>query len=162
MQTETSSRAILVPLDESNASKNVFKWTLENIVRDGDKLHLFHVVKPGQRYWVATGLMMDEVTDDDDVAVNLKNVEHAKQYLTTEFATKLEELKIPYQIEIVRFARDADSIGSVICKRADELNAVMTVMAKHTKGHLQEFFVGSVATYCTHNARTPVMVLHVD
>jgi len=56
--------------------------------------------------------------------------------------------QIPYRIEITKFATDNDSIGSIICKRAEQLNAAAVVMAKHSKGKLQEFFVGSVTSYC--------------
>lgn len=54
----------------------------------------------------------------------------------------------PYQLEIVRFATDNDSIGSIICKRAEQLNAACVVMCKHQKGKIKEFFVGSVTSYC--------------
>lgn len=53
-----------------------------------------------------------------------------------------------YQLEIVKFACDNDSIGSIICKRADQLNAAAVMLAKHDKGAIAEFFVGSVTTYC--------------
>lgn len=42
---------------------------------------------------------------------------------------------------------DNDSIGAVICKRADQLNASAVVLAKHNKGAIKEFFVGSVTNY---------------
>ena len=37
------------------------------------------------------------------------------------------------QIEIVRFNTDNDSIGQVLCKRAQVVNAVAVVMASHNK-----------------------------
>ena len=37
------------------------------------------------------------------------------------------------QIEIVRFSTDNDSIGEVLCKRAEAVNAVAVVMASHNK-----------------------------
>ena len=58
--------------------------------------------------------------------------------------------------------RAALQIGSIICQRADQLQAALVVMAKHNKGALQEFFVGSSTTYCTHHCRSPVLVLHCD
>lgn len=42
---------------------------------------------------------------------------------------------------------DNDSIGAVICKRAEQLNASAVVLAKHNKGAIKEFFVGSVTNY---------------
>jgi len=37
------------------------------------------------------------------------------------------------QVEIVRFSTDNDSIGEVLCKRAQALNACAVVMASHNK-----------------------------
>lgn len=46
----------------------------------------------------------------------------------------------PLQYEI-----DTDSIGNVVCKKAEELQAAVTVLARHSKSRLQEFFLGSVS-----------------
>ena len=53
-------------------------------------------------------------------------------------------------------------VGSIVCKRAEQLGAAMVVMAKHNKGAIKEFFLGSSTKFCTHNCRTPVLVLHCD
>jgi len=39
-------------------------------------------------------------------------------------------------------------IGSIICKRAAQLNAGIVVMAKHNKGCIKEFLIGSCTNYC--------------
>jgi hypothetical protein len=43
----------------------------------------------------------------------------------------------------VHFLTDNDSIGEAICKRAEALNASAVVMAKHQRGAIAEFFLGS-------------------
>eukprot|EP00951_Prasinocladus_malaysianus_P007373 scaffold53066_cov21-Prasinocladus_malaysianus.AAC.1 len=44
---------------------------------------------------------------------------------------------------------------------AEDVNASMLVMASHEKGVVDEFILGSVTGYVTHNANdTPVIVLH--
>ena len=53
-------------------------------------------------------------------------------------------------------------MGAIICKRAEQLDAGMVVMAKHDKGALKEFFLGSSTKHCTHHCRAPVLVLHCD
>ena len=37
------------------------------------------------------------------------------------------------QIEIVRFSTDNDSIGEVLCRRAEAVDAVAVIMASHNK-----------------------------
>ena len=44
---------------------------------------------------------------------------------------------------------DTDSIGNVICRKADEVDAAAVVMASHTRSKLTEFVLGSVTNYCT-------------
>jgi hypothetical protein len=70
--------------------------------------------------------------------------------------------QIPFKLELVRFATDNDSIGAVICRRADQLNAAAVVMAKHNKGRIKEFFVGSATVYCTHHCKSPLLIMHCD
>lgn len=43
----------------------------------------------------------------------------------------------------MHFLTDNDSIGEAICKRAEALNAAAVVMAKHQRGAIAEFFLGS-------------------
>ena len=51
---------------------------------------------------------------------------------------------IPYKVEIVHFLTDNDSIGEAITKRAEALKAAAVVVAKHQRGKISEFFLGSV------------------
>jgi structural maintenance of chromosome 2 len=72
------------------------------------------------------------------------------------------QLQIPFQVDILRASTDNDTIGAVICRRADAVNAAVVIMAKHTRGAIKEFFVGSATNYCTHHCKQPVLVLHID
>eukprot|EP00775_Hariotina_reticulata_P004395 gene4395-4648_t len=71
-------------------------------------------------------------------------------------------IKIPYQVEIVRGGVDNDSIGALVCRRAEQIDAAVVLMAKHQRGAVKEFFVGSVTNYACHHCKQPVLVLHCD
>ncbi|KXZ53367.1 hypothetical protein GPECTOR_7g1263 [Gonium pectorale] len=143
------------------ASQKALQWAVDNIYRPGDEFHLFHVIPPGQYVVLSTDLGMEEVVEDDENT--RKAVEaNAHKILSEKFVPLLKEKDVPYQLELVRFATDNESIGAVICKRADQLNASCVVMAKHNKGAIKEFFVGSVCNYCTHHCKAPVLVMHND
>lgn len=49
---------------------------------------------------------------------------------------------MPFKTEIARSCCDADSIGELLCKRAEQLNAAMVMLAKHKRGVLKTFFIG--------------------
>lgn len=154
-------RHILIPVDDSKASTRAFQWTLDNLYRDGDEIHLFNVIPPGQYVVLSTDLGMEEVVEDDKETQERVEAK-ARQLLQENFVPTLESKGIPYQIELVKFSTDNDSIGSIICKRADQLNAAAVVMAKHNRGPIKEFFLGSVSNFCTHHCNSPVLVLHCD
>jgi nucleotide-binding universal stress UspA family protein len=54
---------------------------------------------------------------------------------------------------------DTESVGHVLCKKADDLDAIGIVMASHNKGRMAEFFLGSVTQYCTHHAKRPIIIV---
>jgi hypothetical protein len=58
-------------------------------------------------------------------------------------------MQIPYQVEIVRGCVDNDSIGALLCRRAEQLNAAVLLMAKHNRGAVKEFFIGRYGVHAT-------------
>mmetsp|Transcript_4572 Transcript_4572/g.13241 ORF Transcript_4572/g.13241 Transcript_4572/m.13241 type:complete len:88 (+) Transcript_4572:954-1217(+) len=83
-----TARSLLVPVDESKASRYVFKWVLDNILRDGDKVHLLHVVKPGRYVLLSSGLMVDEFVEDETVS-NENLVSAKNQHTNPQFCAAL-------------------------------------------------------------------------
>lgn len=68
--------------------------------------------------------------------------EAARAFIKERFETRLTQLHIPFKVEIARSCVDCDSIGELVCKRAEKLNAAMLIMAKHRRGAVKEFFIG--------------------
>lgn len=154
-------RHVILAVDDSPASEKATEWAVDQLYREGDEFHLFHVIPPAQYVVLATDIGLEEVVQDDP-ETQKRVEERARAFLTEKFASKLESKKVPYQIELVRFATDNDSIGAILCKRAEQLQAVAVVMAKHNKGAIKEFFIGSVTNYLTHHCKSPVVVMHTE
>ena len=68
-------------------------------------------------------------------------------------------MQVPYHVSILRGADDAESVGQMICEKADELRAVAIIMAAHNKGRLVRFIVGSTTKYCIRNGHVTVLVM---
>lgn len=68
--------------------------------------------------------------------------------------------QVPFEIDIYRFPADTDSIGSLICSRAEQLEAAAVVMAKHTRGRISEAFIGSVTNYVLKHCHSPLFTVH--
>ncbi len=69
-------------------------------------------------------------------------------------------LQAPSQLSIVKAeGSDADTIGDLICRKAQELQAALVVMAAHTKGSSVQHAVGGVTRYCTRHCTSTVLVM---
>ena len=86
----------------------------------------------------------------------IKNAEH---FVSQRFLPRLLAIRPDPVVHLVKAEVDADSIGSVVCRKASDLGAAALVMASHTKSKLQEFFLGSVTNYCCHHCVCPVLVV---
>eukprot|EP00884_Botryococcus_braunii_P021896 jgi/Botrbrau1/8390/Bobra.0237s0012.1 len=74
--------------------------------------------------------------------VEKQHEQEAEAFVRKRFVSLLEAKEADFSVEIVKFMVDSDSISDVICKRAEELNAVAVVIASHNKSTLSEFFLG--------------------
>ncbi|KAI7840666.1 hypothetical protein COHA_005588 [Chlorella ohadii] len=154
-------RVLLLAVDDSDVSETVLEWTIDNVYKQGDEIHLLHIIPvPMPEVIGGIGAMDSIVTVDPDPQTDLKHIADAKEFMKRRFVTKLASRNIAYKVEIVHFLTDNDSIGEAVCKRAEALNAAAVVMAKHQRGAIAEFFLGSVTKYCTHHCKQPLVVLH--
>lgn len=164
MTSSTSSRTILVPVDDTIGSEQALDWVISNLYRQGDEIHFFHVVPNPQAKLLGGGLGLADagefMVQAPDPKDDRKQVSTAEGFIEQRFVSKVEASKIPHQVEITHFNTDKDSIGAIICKRAQDLQTPAVVMAKHNQGSIKEFFLGSVSKYCTHHCKQPVIVLH--
>lgn len=155
------ARVLLLAVQDSDVSERVLEWTVQELYREGDELHLFTVIPSPQPQVVGGfGAMDSIVTVDPDPTEDLKHIAEAKEFMKTRFVAKLASRKIPYKVEIIHYLVDNDSIGDAICKRADALGAAAVIMAKHQRGAVSQFFLGSVSRYTTTHCKQPVIVLH--
>lgn len=139
----------------------MLEWVIDNVYREGDEVHLLHVIPvPMPEVVGGFGAMDSIITVDPDPQTDLKHIADAKEMMKTRFVTKVASKNVPYKVEIVHFLTDADSIGEAICKRAEKLNSAVVCMAKHQRGAISEFFLGSTTKYCTTHCKAPLVVLH--
>ena len=54
---------------------------------------------------------------------------------------------------------DADSIGEIVCRKAQEAQASIVIMAAHNKGSSVQHAVGAVTRYCTRHCTSTVLVM---
>ena len=96
---------------------------------------------------------------EQDPAAYEQLIKNAEHFVSQRFLPRLLSVRPDPVVHLVKAEVDADSIGSVVCRKAKDLGAAALVMASHTKSKLQEFFLGSVTNYCCHHCSAPVLVV---
>lgn len=155
-------RKVLLAVDDSKASDKTFQWTLDNFLREDDELHLIHVIPPAQRMLVAPEMGMPGGIMEEDEVLKKQQEEHALAFIHERFEVVLKQKRVQYDAHLIRCNTSSDSVGQLICARADLLKVAAVIMAKHNKGAVKEFFVGSSCSYVIHRCKQPVIVLHCD
>uniref|UniRef100_A0A7S3QZE4 UspA domain-containing protein n=1 Tax=Dunaliella tertiolecta TaxID=3047 RepID=A0A7S3QZE4_DUNTE len=114
-------RNILVSVDRSLASQRCVSFAINHVYRHGDVIHLLHVIPLGTENVIPLGMDASELMEVG-VGVTEPNKEKqkvidedAKKYLLENFVPHLEAAQVPYQVEVVRFSLDNESIGTVVC-----------------------------------------------
>ncbi|BDA44876.1 hypothetical protein COCOBI_06-3540 [Coccomyxa sp. Obi] len=151
-------RKFLIAVDDSAESERALSWTLEEIYREGDELHLVHVIPRMQMAAVYGAPPVDFLPQQDPVAYD-QLIKNAESFIAGRFLPSLASLKVQPIVHIVKSDVDTESIGNVVCKKAEDLDVAAIIVSLHSKSRLQEFFLGSVTNYCAHHSRKPLLVV---
>ncbi|EEH58862.1 uncharacterized protein MICPUCDRAFT_56135 [Micromonas pusilla CCMP1545] len=151
-------RQILIPIDGTPQSEYMLDWTLENFARKGDQINLIHVIP--KRYTVPAYYAFDEfVPEVPDPEQEAEWREDANRYVRKRLYPVLDANEdVTYTSEVVAYETSNESVGEIICERANDVDACAVIMASHGKGRFREFFIGSVTNYCLHRCKKPVIV----
>ncbi|EFN53769.1 hypothetical protein CHLNCDRAFT_136401 [Chlorella variabilis] len=150
-------RALLISVDNSDACESAVKWAMDNLYQEGDEVHLIHVIPRLQLAATYGAPPVDFLPYQDPTAYE-QLIKASEDFIARRALTHIGSITPQPVVHIVKYEIDTDSIGNVICKKAEELEAVVTVLARHSKSRLQEFFLGSVTNYAVHHCKRPVLV----
>ncbi|PRW33715.1 adenine nucleotide alpha hydrolase [Chlorella sorokiniana] len=150
-------RRLLLSVDNSDASEAAVKWVMANLYQEGDEVHLVHVIPRLQLAATYGAPPVDFLPFQDPTAYE-QMIKTAEDFIAKRALTHIGGISPQPVVHIVKYEIDTDSIGNVVCKKAEELEAAVTVLARHSKSRLQEFFLGSVSNFCVHHCKRPVLV----
>lgn len=85
---EPSDRVLLVAVDDSEGSEKAFMWAIENVYRDGDSLHLVHVV-PRLAFAAQYGVPPVDFVPAADSSGYESAVQRAEQFIIDRFVKAL-------------------------------------------------------------------------
>jgi nucleotide-binding universal stress UspA family protein len=83
-----SARVLLIAVDDSNDSQKAFEWAVHNLYRDGDEVHLVHVI-PRLQFAAAYGVPpVDFVPAAENTSYETV-VQKAEQFIIERFVRSL-------------------------------------------------------------------------
>jgi nucleotide-binding universal stress UspA family protein len=154
---------ILVALDDSEHSRNVFAEALTLAQQFNAKLLLLHVLSPSFEDYPEMPLVADfgvyhyAALHEDAIK---RHVEHCAA-LERQGLEKLRSLATEARhVDVVaEFSQNLGEPGRTICEMARNWQADLIAIGRRGRNKLSEFFLGSVSNYVLHHAPCSVLTV---
>eukprot|EP01024_Parvocaulis_polyphysoides_P006260 TRINITY_DN11638_c0_g2_i2.p1 TRINITY_DN11638_c0_g2~~TRINITY_DN11638_c0_g2_i2.p1 ORF type:complete len:379 (+),score=49.90 TRINITY_DN11638_c0_g2_i2:128-1264(+) len=155
-------RKIALAVDSTDSSIELLEWAMTHFYRENDVFHLIHIVPDVVPHPDIIGGFECKVMDTPSLQFQEEYVNWTQEYIRKNFMPMLDQKSIKSEISVVSQigVNNYCSVGYLICKKCEEIGASALLIRSHNKGPLHEFFMGSVSSFCTHNCKDPVVVLH--
>lgn len=153
-------RKLLVAIDDSDECDRALSWTLEHLYRTGDEIHLLHVIPRLQRSSSFGGAPPVDFLPQQDPVGHEKLIKRAEAFIRSRYLPRLTDVKPEATVHIIKSDVDTESIGNVVCRKAEDIGARALIISSRSVSRLKRFFLGSVTSHCVHHSKVPVMVVH--
>ncbi|KAL6770182.1 hypothetical protein ACKKBG_A33920 [Auxenochlorella protothecoides x Auxenochlorella symbiontica] len=152
-----TGRVVLLAVDDSDACEGAVKFTVEQMHQGGDEYHVVHVIPRLQLSSQYGAPSIDFLPQQDSTAYEAL-LQRAQDFLAARVVTHLGDVDPPPMLHLIKSETDTDSIGAVICRKAEELGAGLVVLSARQNSRLHDFFVGSVSGYCLEHCAAPLLI----
>ncbi|KAL8470675.1 hypothetical protein ACS0TY_033298 [Phlomoides rotata] len=133
MEKGTGKKKVMVAIDESEFSHYALEWTLENL---------------------------RETIEDSKLVVFTAQplADYIYLYASTLGATRMSP-NFNFQSVAADTFTEVGNPKEVILNAVEKLKIQLLVVGNHGRGAVQRAFLGSVSSFCVHNAKCPVLVV---
>lgn len=144
----STSRTVVIAIDDSNHSGYAFDFYVDNVYKQGDRIVLVHVPEYGSL--ITTPSLL---TDPNIVYDLLKESEMKTQELVQKYSAKMKERQLSGHVK-----QQCGKPGEAIIEATKEEGAAMLILGSRGMGLVRRTFLGSVSDYCIHHSHIPVIV----
>ncbi|KAL3845075.1 hypothetical protein ACJIZ3_002478 [Penstemon smallii] len=152
-------RSVGIAMDYSGTSKSALKWAIDNLVEEGDKIILIHVVSPKAD---PTNKQLFEDTGSPLIPLEeFKEINVCKQYGLTPDAQvldMLDKVSRTKKVNVVAKVYWGDP-REKLCDSVEQLKLDSLVVGSRGLGAIKRVLLGSVSNYVVQNATCPVTVV---
>ncbi|KAI8474408.1 MAG: hypothetical protein J3K34DRAFT_407679 [Monoraphidium minutum] len=153
-----SARKVVAVVDHTAASVRAVSWALTNIYREGDVLHLLHVVPPAAS--MANGLTGHAASfdagDEGEAAALLARTRAA---IERAFVARCREAGATVEVDVVAQGRCNQDVSAAIIGKVEEIGAAVVVMPEQRQGLLESLFQTPVAQQVAARCRRPTVLI---
>ncbi|CAI5478650.1 unnamed protein product [Closterium sp. Yama58-4] len=151
----TMARTILFAVDSSEDSYNAVRWAAEHLLRQGDRIVILHAQSQPD---LVQGMVAKDVPLDPETVESIRT--HISN-LSRRTLQKCQEICAAHKFSAETRVEIGDA-RMVICEQAEQLSADLLVVGSRGLGLLTRQLLGSVSSYCVHNAPVPVLVVRPE
>eukprot|EP00951_Prasinocladus_malaysianus_P018227 scaffold144963_cov45-Prasinocladus_malaysianus.AAC.1 len=126
------ARVLVMALDCAEGSVEACRWAVEFLCRPDDELHLVHVI-PRTTAASAPIIAPGDLVARHNFQEYDQVIHAAERFISQKVAPVLAPLTRDPVVHMIKSELDTDTIGSVICRKAAELNAVALIVNNHEK-----------------------------
>ncbi|XP_076447515.1 universal stress protein in QAH/OAS sulfhydrylase 3'region-like [Babylonia areolata] len=138
-----AERKVFISVDGSKASDRAFKWYVDEVRRDKDKVYIVHVPE----YNLNIGLP-GAAADVEAITKQAKVRNEEIEGMLNVYMDEARQQKIVAQSRLLQ----GNNPGEAIIKSATEEGANMIIMGSRGLGKLRRTLLGSVSEYVVHHA----------
>lgn len=145
-KTENHHIIIGVGIDADEAHLKEMVKAAKDKYSAGDMVHIIHVV----------GEHESHIRGRASAPAQAKEEEEARAYIAQHVEPLLKEQNMEYKVEIHYGQWTVETIGAIISKRANDLDASLVVLSKAHHNFLQDLLIGSVSKWVSKHTKAPV------
>uniref|UniRef100_A0A7S3R2G8 UspA domain-containing protein n=1 Tax=Dunaliella tertiolecta TaxID=3047 RepID=A0A7S3R2G8_DUNTE len=150
-------RRLVVAVNDTEESWCAVKWTLNNIYRDGDVLHLVHCVPKNSVRVPLPAAFLTSINDSMDYEDMLEV--HAYEFINSTMVEMASSKKAECRVDVLHVTGPRNA-GDAVCKYSEDLQAGLVVIAAQPMGPIDEFFTGGcMSGRAIEQSKLPILIL---
>lgn len=151
-------RNLVVAVDHTEGSYKALKWTLEHLYRDGDVLHLLHVVPAASSVTCCGGFDLASTLPPEE-GLQESMAAHAIEYFA-QYMQLARKHGADCELDLVHGACN-QTVSKDICRKVEELSAAVVVLSEQKQGFIESIFMQTPVTqHVVQNCSRPTLVLN--
>lgn len=153
-----AARNLVVAIDGEEASYRAIGWTLDHLYRDGDILHLLHVVPEVATMSQLGGYNLAASLGPEE-GMQAQLAAHAEAFVHSHCGPLAAQRGAAWQLDLVP-GRCNTSVSDTIISKINELDAAMVVLSVRPTSFIEGLFSMGISKQVAARCTKPTLLFH--